>query len=236
MNEHDLFKAIGSIDEQLLQSETSRRRMRPLSKVFFIAAMIAVLSISAMAAPTVYNALKGGDLSWNDRLYADFPEDNAGGYQLFLDLAAVENAPETLEQPYILTALLGENIDDRLNNYGSLCGWYDDSFFYWCGAYRFEQYVIDENADRICSHVRSVLDADATATMKTYADMDVLEIIFKGESDSNRQLFWSDGNYIFYLMLPLDADADQILSTMTVFTDVEEHLNEPSTKPAMLIP
>lgn len=230
MNEHDLFKAIGLIDEQLLQSETSRRRMRPLSKVFFIAAMIAVLSISAMAAPTVYNALKGGDLSWNDRLYADFPEDNAGGYQLFLDLAAVEDAPQTLEQPYILTALLGESTDE------ALCARYDDSFFYWRGAYRFEQYVIDENADRICSHVRSVLDADATATMKTYADTDVLEIIFKGESDSNRQLFWSDGSYIYYLMLPLDVDASQILSTMTVFTDVEDHLNAPINKPAMLIP
>lgn len=236
MNEHDLFKAIGSIDERLLQSETSRRRMRPLAKVFLIAAVIAAISVSAMAAPTVYSALKGGDLSWNDRLHIDFPEDNTGGYQLFLDLAAVENAPEILEQPYILTALLDESTDDRLNNYGSLCGWYDDSFFYWCGAYRFEQYVIDENANRICSHVRSVLDADATATMKTYADTDVLEIIFKGESDSNRQLFWSDGSYIYYLMLPLDADASQILSTMTVFTDMKDYLNEPVNKPPMLIP
>lgn len=231
MNEYDLFKAIGSVDQQeLLQCEVSRRRLHSLGKAFLIAAVIAMLSISAIAAPTIYNALRGGELSRNDRLYPDFPEDQAGGYQLFLDLAAVENAPETLEQPYILTALLGESADE------ALCARYDDAFFYWRGAYRFEQYVVTGNVNKIYSHVRSIQDADATTAMKTYAGMDVLEIIFMGESDSNRQLFWSDGSYIYYLMLPIDANAEQILSTMTVFTNVEDYLNEPINKPAMLIP
>lgn len=230
MNEHDLFQAIGSIDEQLLQCEVPHRRLRSLGKAFLIAAVIAILSISAMAAPAIYNALKGGTLSWNDRLHADFPEGESGGYQLFLDLAAVENAPEILEQPYIPTLLLEDSAND------SLCAWYDDSFLYWHGAYRFEQYVITGNVTKIYSHVRSIQDADATTAMKTYAGMDVLEIIFKGESDSNRQLFWSDGSYIYYLLLPSDVDADQILSTMTIFANVEDHLNEPITKPAMLIP
>lgn len=232
MNEHDLFKAIGAVDNQHLrecEATTSRRHRHPLGKTFLIAAVIALLSISAMAAPTIYNALKGSDLRWNNNLYNGFPEDQSGGYELFLDIDIDKNAPQTLEQPYIPTAILSTD--------SGYCFCYEDLFLYWRGEYRFEQYVFPENTDTTYNAlIRTISNANVITETRNYAGFDVLEVIFDntthGERLSNRQLYWSDGSYLYYLMLPLDADAEQILSTMTAFTDINQYLHEPIYKPS----
>lgn len=235
MNEHDLFKAIGAVDDQQLlecEAPTSRRRLRPLGKALLLAAVIAVLSISAMATPSIYNALKGSDLRWNNHLYNGFPEDQCGGYELFLDIDADENAPRTLEQPYIPTAILSTDT--------GYCFCYEDLFLYWRGEYRFEQYVLPENTDTTYNAlIRTIPNAKVITEIRNYAGFDVLEVIFddttNGERISNRQLYWSDGSYLYYLTLPLDADAEQILSTMTAFTDIDQYLHEPIYKPSYCI-
>ncbi len=235
MNEHDLFNAIGAMDDrQLAACETpaSRRRLRPLGKILLVAAVIAALSVSALAAPAIYNAITRVELHKNDHLL-DTPDDTLtadqlGGYELFLQVDAKKDAPAVLEQAYIPGAILGEG--------AAYCFRYDDMFLYWRGEYRFEQYVLPQNSETsFRAPIRSIQGAAVRSETKDYLGLSVLEVVFEekfdGETALTRQLYWSDGNYLYYLLLPSDADAAQILSTMTAFTDIESYRNEPVNKP-----
>lgn len=235
MNEHDLFRAIGAMDESKLsacEAPASRRRLRPIGKLLLLAAVIAALSVSALAAPAIYNAITHAELRQNDRLLEtpgdDLSSDQLGGTELYLHIDANEDAPATLQQPYLPTAILGEG--------AGYCYRYDDLFLYWRGDYRFEQYVLPQSSEASFeAPLRTIQGSNGRSEMKTYAGISVLEVVFEGmfdgETATTRQLYWSDGDYLYYLLLPSDADAEQILSTLTAFTDIDSYLRKPDNKP-----
>lgn len=235
MNEHDLFRTIGAMDESTLsacEAPASRRRLRPLGKLILVAAVIAALSVSALAAPAIYNAITHAELRQNDHLLDtpddDLASDQLGGQELYLRIDANEDAPATLAQPYLPTAILDEGV--------GYCYRYDDLFLYWHGDYRFEQYVLPQSGEASFeAPLRTIQGADTHSEMKTYAGISVLEVVFAGTFDgeavTTRQLYWSDGDYLYYLLLPSDADAAQILSTLSAFTDIDSYLRKPDNKP-----
>lgn len=240
MNEHNLFQIIGQTDDaHLLECDGpgEKHRVHPIRKTLLIAAMVAMLAISAVATPAIYSAMTNGTIQPSYEqypyvsIYGPGAEGMTDGYEVLLNIEVSETAPKKLETPHIPAALLNETV--------SRCEWAEYGFVFWCrkGQFRFEQYAIPEDGNGTYrAIVRSIQDAKVRSTMTTYAGISVMEVIFDGFWDDNRQLYWSDGDYIYYLMLPMDADANALLATMTVMENVSDYLNEPMDFPFSPLP
>lgn len=256
MNEHQLFQAIGQADEKYLQELEEKKQLklgRTLRRVGLAAALICLLAMTAVAAPNIISALTGGETYWSYDLYpyvsiyGPGEEGMTDGHRVVLEINVDPDAPATLETPCIPTVLLENHPAGR-------CVWESHGAVYWCKYYyengktddiRFEQYAIPEDGDgKYYAIIRSIPDAKKESRMFTVGDIQVMEVTFTGWIDpesmrfvETRQLYWSDGMYIYYLLLPYDVDAAFYESVITSVQPVEdtsifdEFTNRPSPIP-----
>lgn len=262
MNEHDLFLAIGEADDAYLAGEPqlkANRSKRILWRIGLVAAVISMLAVTVSAAPMILGALGGGDIRIMEggqpyiSIYSTAGKTYGSGYQVLLNLDVDSDAPETLEDPCLPVALLEDIRITRCNweKYGVICWfWYyqeDGSFV----PARFEQYTIPETVDGLYPAVcRSIEWSVVQGRSLEYGDKCIYEVTFtgslKGDGES-RQLYWSDGKYIYYLLLDYDVgpeiyeqiiDSIQPVEDMTPYVtghgipDVVEGEVPPSTPPA----
>lgn len=256
MDNQELFSAIGNVDDLYLL-ELEQPKLRRLPKHFgLIAAMIALL-LTACAAPAIaqhFDALQSGGIVNNeftvtwDELWEN-PESHVanGDYivlhpnTIALDVAVSENAPETLSQLYLPLSLLdhaaietGAHTETSLSlelsikvpRYGKVRG------------VLYQQHVLPKDGH---IELNNFVDSGIMKeNMKTYGNISVLEI--EGNTcypllDSPRMqsafytkhIFWSDGNYLFCLKLPVTyylpvTEVEGIVTSLTAVEDITQYL------------
>lgn len=251
MREHDLFTAIGEIDDiYLLELEQSK--IRRLPKHFGLIAAIFVLLLTACAAPAIlqhFDALQSGGIVNNehtvtwDELWEN-PDAHAvdGDYIILhpstvaMDVTVAEDAPETLVHPCLPLGLLDyasiENgaltetslsleLSTKIPRYGTIRGLY------------YQQHVLPKDG-----HVELenfVGSGVMKENLKTYGDISTLEV--EGKTcypllDSPREqpavytkhIFWSDGHYLYCLKLPItyNLPVTAVDGIVTSLTPIED--------------
>lgn len=217
MNEHDLFLAIGGAEDAYLIGKTQKPK-RILWRAGLVAAAAALLIGSVSAAPVILGALRGGDIRFEEGEHPYISiYSTAGisskGYQVLLDLDVDPNAPETLEVPCLPVSLLENNPPSRCNweKYGVVC-WF--RYQYPDGStkfVRFEQYTVPKPVDGLYPAMcRSIPWSTVKSRTLECGDRTVYEVTFTDswkETLETRQLYWSDGKYIYYLLLDHDVEA-----------------------------
>lgn len=235
MNAEDLFRAIGQADPADLEhSEMQKQKHRKvLPRVGLIAAVLAVLCMTAMAIPSVRNLLFGINVKQN-RVAAisvfDGVEMVAGGSaEVWLDVTISQDAPGMVETAYV-PLFAAENWQPIVEYWpeGVILtmgpdlniGWEDGE-----GNYAlFHQlahpgYTGDDTADYIELGYNAAYEI---TTLKLGADevqcINVHPSSIDGEGvsakdDGRRKIFWSDGSYLFSMEVNFDM-TDAMLQTL----------------------
>lgn len=236
MNEHQLFEAIGQADENYLNELEARKPLKlysALRRVGMVAALVALLTLTVAATSGVLSALTDGRLSLTNVLYpyvsiyGPGAEGMTDGPQVLLKIDVNDNAPTTLETPCIPTVLMENHPAGR-------CEWASHGVVYWCkytyengktDSMRFEQYAIPEWGNGTYNAIyRGIDDAKKESRMFEVDGIRVMEVALTGSESGieTRQLYWSDGMYIYYLLLPYDVDAEFYESVITSVQPVED--------------
>lgn len=238
MNEYQLFQAIGHADDEYLNELEERKVLKlpcVLRRAGMVAAMIALLAVTVAATSGVLSALTDGRLSLTNVLYPYVSIYGPGtqgmtdGPQVLLKIDVDPDAPATLETPHLPTALLEDYPATRCEQaeYG-LVYW---SVYYYADGSRartdihFEQYAIPEWRSGTYNAIyRGIEDAKKESRMFEVDGIRVMEVTLTGSKTGleTRQLYWSDGMYIYYLLLPYDVEADFYESVITSVQPVED--------------
>ena len=242
MTEHELFLAIGEVDNAYLAREQQpgkNRSKRILWRVGLVAAVISMLAVTVFAAPEILGALSDGKIRLMESgqpyisIYSTAGITSNNGYQVLLELDVDADAPETLEDPCLPVSLLENNLPSRCNweKYGVIC-WF--RYYHQDGSFtsvRFEQYTIPETVDGLYPAIcRSIPGSVVKSRTFECADRTVYEVTFTNflGSNTSRQLYWSDGRYIYYLLLePHDigeADYTRIIESIQRVEDMTPYV------------
>lgn len=235
MTEHELYHAIGNVDEAFLL-ECEDRPIRRIPKRFgLIAAVVALmLTACAPAAIQAFTALKEGSVSRTESYR--FYELEPAVYEIRADIDIAQDAPTTIETVYFPTAM---------KNYGSeitcdkkewavsfyLTDWQDDPKTY----INFHQtvYSADDRTGEtlVLGEFHASSDAEPQVTEKTFGDITVLDIIHESPAwkrgsgayySIHRNIFWSDGYYLFFMNLPPSWNDEQVEEMVTSLTAMED--------------
>ncbi len=203
MKEMELFQAMGQVNEDFLTEMEAPRSTKKLWKVGLVAAAVGLLTVTAVAA-ALPGLLKGefiDDAGVHDYVSIYGPGVLTDDLDVLLEIEAAPNAPATLETPYVPTVLLEMDSNHRI--------WADYGLEYWCaGDIRYEQFVLTPaEGGRYRARVRGA-DADSTVEQRMIqcGGFEVLELTYTGGKNGIevRQLYWSDGMYVYYLMVPYE--------------------------------
>lgn len=247
MMKYKLLESIGSVDEELLQEcETAKYARRSVTfKVLLVAAIIAMLSVTAAAAQFLFADVNGGeviatpfhietlDAEWNV-----VAQRETAGYCLEADIETVKDAPIYLAYPYLpavpdeweCTGATHAKYNDRIGVAGVTWSYVD-------GGSKYEVFYRQESAyfynTRETPTVWWLTDmpADVTVTGQPAAigEASVYRVTVSGtKSDPNfpsyaqTLIFWSDGYSIFLLQVPQSMPESQIYELMCSLTLQED--------------
>ncbi len=243
MKELDLLQAVGHIQERYLTeaeaSTDTATANRRLWRIALAAAIICLLTVSAIAAPSVISALRGADVHYRTDAVpyvSIYGHDTGvmvmpGSYDVLLNIQVDPQAPSTLEMPQLPQVLLDEYPEI------AHCARGETGVQYFCdrGRIRFEQYAIPEGGNgtyrAICRGLRM---CKVEEQMIKCGDIDVLEVVFRKVTEQTegspiRQLYWSDGMYIYYLLVPYEMDAadyERIIASVRPVPDLTPYLTQ----------
>lgn len=241
MKNERLFEAIGGLDDSIIaETETvSRKRSgRIMKRTLLVAALVAGLAISAGAAPLIRNALLGGKLETStqpvflatDPATGKSPE--LRSHKITLKVEFNEDAPKSIETYYITPDIPVEYKQYRGHIYkDEMCaqfGWIVE------GAGRdifFSQTA--GNAVQPGDLVVSVHTAPGQMPehgLRTFAgiqgylvDEPTVEYDY-----GKREFYWSDGDYLFCLQVPIDytdAQLEQMVASVRPVEDITPYLS-----------
>lgn len=248
MNAEDLFRAIGQADvADLEHSETQEtKRKRILPRIGLIAAVAAVLCMTAMAIPPVRNLLFGIKVQQN-RVAAisvfDGVEMVAGGSaEVRMDVTIPQDAPATVETAYV-PLFAAENwkpiAEQRTVGTPETApisidlGWEDGKGNYalfrqlacpgYTGDYTVECVDLGFNADY---EIAALKLGNEEVQCITVQPSSVVGEGLSAKDGGRRKLFWSDGSYLFSMEVNFDM-TDAMLQTLyesvTQVEDIEQY-------------
>ncbi len=224
------FSVVRASDElrlEVLQTTQMKKRTGSLMrKVLIAAAIIALLATTALAAPTIINALKGGKAEFNSgNWYAPTGEPDEGPfdqYDLYLDIQVNKDAPKTLETYYMPD--LGADFvltDGYVFAHG--LGQYD-----WVREtengkeYIFFQQSAGSNFDPD-EPVWSVNVPSKQAPNAELVELGGVTGYLAKETGPNRiHFFWSDGDYVFHIQIQADYSQEEIAQILQGVHAVED--------------
>lgn len=236
MNELDLFAAMGEIDDDLLLSTP---KIRPLRRGWLIAAVLAVLFITACAAPVILGAIQSGNLQYSGELVSEFQRFDSQGnthstlqyqeseYSIELEIETAEHLPETIETVYLPSDIpdTWQNQETTINSVKNtlFCKWDIISE----PGYRvavYQQWPLDSGHQSI--YVNADLGAKVETCLHTIGKTDVLEIASPANplavqeegmehpvvftTGGKRDFYWSDGVYLFRLYVPYELEFEAV--------------------------
>lgn len=248
MNAEDLFRAIGQAENADLEhSEMQKQKHRKLlPRLGIIAAVIAVLCMTAMAIPSVRNLLFGVKVQQNkvaavNVVNGDVIVDGTSAGVL-LDVTIPEDAPKEIKTAYVplfaaehwkpIVEYRTEGIIYEVKP-GNYLGWEDDR-----GNYAlFNQLACPGySGDHIVDYIDLGFNAAYEITALQLGDEKIQCITVKPSSiadngvcanDAGRKkIFWSDGIYLFSMEVNFDlSDAmlDQLYESVTPVDNIDQY-------------
>lgn len=258
MNEHDLFAAVGGTEDRFL-AELEESRLRRLPRHFgLIAAMLALL-LTACAAPVVirsFDKVTGGDRAetgsgFQITEYSSGSRKSVKSYfvpsGVELEVTVDPEAPQEIEEHFLPLKFLEycqvESYTDTENEFSLSLSMKVPRYGRAYGIF-YRQYVLPEDGH---VHLQDILDSKGwERSFQTYGDVNALEFEGHGsyeDSDGGRllydgnhvariytkQIFWSDGFYLYCLKIPvtypLTTDkVEEIVTSLTAVEDITEYL------------
>jgi len=258
MDDHILFSAIGNVDDTYL-AELESTPNRHIPRRFGLVAALIALLLTACAAPVILQqfdrirtavrsdtghgceiyVMVSGSRKWK---YAGFRS-----YDAQIQITPNPDAPGKLETHYLPVELLNyctpaecEITDTSISmNFSMKVPRYGEIF-----GIRYQQYVIPEDGNVTVPKILgySYLEQDS----RTYGNVNAL--IFHGDVTYPKQkgdarltsdisagsiytqiIFWSDGNYLYCLKLPLTYNlpitaVEKIVTSLTAVEDVSSYI------------
>lgn len=245
MKQEQLLEAIGGVDEgMLMETEQPARTVRfGIGKALLIAAVIAALAVSAGAVKGIFSLpIRDSQITTNETA-APFIMDSEGnivpipvkGLQITMDVDISENAPEYLEEYYLMDApegWQGSGMGTQAGRYW-LSSWEQ---FFWQDSYSGRVELRQSTVHNYRSNEKTVdtlhwlLETDGvTAQTVQMAGMEVLKVSipaipWRNNSTAHAycpqgetRLYWSDGRYIMRMIYPAgftDAQGEAMLKTL----------------------
>ena len=112
MKDHQLLDAIGGIDEHILaEAETaSVNSKKPVRRFLLVAAVLSVVSITAVAAPTLLSRpIQGSEIVTGETVFpfsmdeeGNIITEGAHGLKVTMDVTVNSDAPAWIEDLYVL--------------------------------------------------------------------------------------------------------------------------------------
>lgn len=258
MNEETLFEAIGAVENRFLE-ELEEPTVRHLPKHFGLIAALIALLLTACAAPVVirsFDKVIDGSPAETGPGFQVYVYENGGLTETYfrpsgfdLEVNVSPDAPETIMDHYLPLAFLEHSqiesysnteqefslsLSMRVPRYGRI---YGITYF---------QRVLPKDG---IVYLEGVLDhPEWEQALRTFGETKVLELSGKSsytDQEGNtilyngnwialittKQLYWSDGHYLFGLHYPVtfplsDADTEPIINSLTVVEDLSQYLPE----------
>lgn len=258
MKEHDLLAAVGGVDDRFLE-ELEQTPARRLPRHFGLIAALIALLLTACAAPAViqsFDKVRSGKRAeegggYQIRRYSAGSKTEEDSYFVFtgvsLEVDVAPDAPDTIETRYLPLELLEycrmEEYSETETELSVMLSMkvpeYDRAY-----GICYRQYVLPKDGN---VQIEGILDSlEWEASTKTYGDVTAME--FQGlasyrNSDGDlllydgnylaliltKQIFWSDGNYLYYLKFPItyrinDDVIEKIVTSLTAVEGISEYL------------
>lgn len=250
MNKDQLFDAIGGIDEGFLAEAQmkAKRSTGTLRRVLLAAAIIGALAVTAMAASGLFSRpVEDGDIVTGETVFPFYMDEKgniitegAAGLKVRMDVTVNADAPEYLEEFYVLDmseewkiaggGSAGDGYVWHSNGFewakGDLPGkvrlWQDAVSYYTVGTY----------GENVVDTLPKLDERDGvTSEITEFAGISVLKVTipkltrFVGDPNINAyycvegetRLYWTDGDYILMFAWPAwmpDSEAEQLMRSI----------------------
>lgn len=240
MMKYELLESIGSVDDQLLeQAETARyTRRSPVFKVLLVAAIVAMLSMTVIAAQSLFADVDGGEVvpktfkisSVNSEYELDEVHEHFG-YNIHADIDTVQDVPMKLLYPYL------PSVPEDWKCIGSAHARYDGEYGVMGISWEFERdgemyevfyrqesaYFYNTSEDQYVWSVTNVPeDMTVSGRVEMLEEAKVYRVFLSGTAEKNTiyhpygqsLIFWSDGYSIFLLQVPDVMSDEEIFDLM----------------------
>lgn len=204
--------------------------MGKLARAALVAAIVmALLTTTVFAAATITNALRGGSIN-SDGTILFGPQDGDGRtwnlYQVNIDVELNADAPQSIER-YYLPSLDGEHVQyfgfvyrDQMAS----CFAWTNGEGNWEDEIRFVQLAggsFDAEQD-----IFSVYAEPGIAPEEKLAELAGVQgyLVEDASGYGSRHFIWSDGDYVYQLMVPNEYTDEQIAGVLTSITEIEDIL------------
>ncbi len=199
-----------------------------LPKLLLAAVLTALLATTVLAAPAILNALKDKEVHYEHGGWYSLISPDSGPldrYGIYFDIEVSPDAPETIEN-YYLPELSG---DFTLTSGGGVA--VSASFSWQRGT---EEHVAIlqwpvlrfDSAEPI--DYQYVLEGQ-TPEGEMVSLGSVRGYLFQDSDKTDRRFYWSDGSYLFLLIVPgeyTDAQIAQLVDSMHLVEDITPYLKE----------
>lgn len=252
MTNYKLLESIGAVDDELLQEcETATfTRKTVVFKVLLVAAIIAMLSVTALAVQQfLFTDVTGGELEPAEfKIYvtnSDWKVERIGtksGYLVNATIETFDDVPMKLLYPY-LPAIPESWVCSGAGNgkYDGEIGVFGVEWTYEQDGEEYKVFYRQESAHFYNSREAKTVwwldhlpeDVTVTGRATTILDAKVYRVEITGSADPNwynydrSLIFWSDGYSIFQLDVPAyytDEAIYTLMSSLTLQQDIETAL------------
>ena len=249
----DLLYSLSEVDDQLLlecESEVRARKSFPYKFMLIAAAMICLLSITALAVKFMFTDVSDGELkpaqfkmTMTDSNWNVVEIGTKQGYLVNATIETFEDVPMHLVKPYLPIVPDDWSCNGAASaKYDGLIGVVGVNWNYWFDNMEYEVFYRQESANFYNSREEKTvwwldhLPEDVTVTGSTtkIVDASVYRVEISGSSDRNfysygrSLIFWSDGYSIFQLAVPQywpDTLIYEMMCSLTLQQDIENALS-----------
>lgn len=243
MKNFQLLESIGSVDEELLEQAENARytRRSPVFKALLVAAIVAMLSVSVVAAQSLFADVDDGDVVEKVFTIATVDSDfvlgegerqhQYRGYTICADIETAKDVPMKLLYPYL------PDVPDDWKCIGAAHAKYDGEYGVVGITWEFERngemyevfyrqesaYFYNTSEDRHVWDITHVPeDMTVSGRVEMLGDAKVYRVFLSGTNAKNTiyqpysqsLIVWSDGYSIFLLQVPDIMSDEEIFDLM----------------------
>lgn len=240
MMKEKLFEAIGGLDEKLLaeaENINTVRSGRVLRRTLLVAALVAGLAVTAAAAPRIRNALHSGSIQTDDTPYFAPTNPLTGEcyqlrrHEITLEVDFDGKPTKRIDTYYMLPSLSEEFTQYHGYIYRDACiaqfGWIEE------GKNRLIHFTQQAGGtvtpEDLTVDVYTAPEGVPEHGLRTLAGIQgyYVEVPPYEEEYGKKEFYWSDGQYLFCLLVPIDftdAELEQMLSLVRPVEDITPYL------------
>lgn len=240
MTGEELLNAVGQVNERyLIQSEetVAPRSRRTAWRLILVAAIVAVLTVTAVAATGGFGVWGGSTELVSDGEEAMKKDDSIvyaeSGYQIRLDLEVSKKAPRSMEKCYVPqdVQIQGEYTFRYVNVF------WDSYDAVWSGEVDYDNFNDSEwvyfsqiaagNPTSRTDHISAPNHAPLEKKTVIINNMSMFEVSMDTFRDGRctatgfRRLYWTDGEYVFTLEVPYDFSDEKVGKIIASMAEVE---------------